>query len=37
MREMLEKQEEERRIRLKKQDDMAFKQFERVNQMFLRN
>ena len=38
MREMLEKQkDEERLLRLKKQDNLAFKQFEKVNQMFLRN
>ena len=38
MREMLEKQkDEERLLRLKNQDNLAFKQFEKVNQMFLRN
>ena len=36
MQEMLEKQkDEERKMRLQRQDERAFKQFERVNQMFL--
>ena len=36
MNEMLEKQrEEERRMRLNRQDERAFQQFERVNRMFL--
>lgn len=36
MQEMLEKQrDEERKMRLQRQDERAFQQFERVNQMFL--